>query len=253
MRPIKTQYDGNWYESLLEARWAVFFDNAGIPYEYEYTGYKLGEWGETWYLPDFWLPEQRVWVEIKPHSDFVGVDIKKITHFEQALRHEQVEEFEENADYVRREFYVFVGSPYFNGKVHTYKIFRVRPASDSLELYHVTHNLPAASVADLQLSEMSSYWIHCPLCERFSLGTGFGQVRGITGIAREERALCTYCFVSEPRHGEVQLDEKDNQLIWCDELSGVNTTRLGYILGSPRLTKGYKAAREFKAPRKGSS
>ena len=96
MRPIKTKYDGNWYASLLEARWAVFFGNAGIPYEYEYEGYKLGEWGETWYLPDFWLSEQKMWVEIKPHSDFVDKDVNKMKNFEQALRYEQEETAEED-------------------------------------------------------------------------------------------------------------------------------------------------------------
>jgi nucleoside-diphosphate-sugar epimerase len=86
-----------------------------------------------------------------------------------------------------------------------------------------------------------------------SLGTGFGQVRSIAGIAREEMVLCTYCFNYEPRYGESKYDAETNALSWCEDMMGVHTTRLGYILGSPRLTKGYKAAREFKAPRKGSS
>jgi hypothetical protein len=124
MRSIETPYDGNLYASLLEARWAVFFDNAGIPFEYEYVGYKLGELGKTWYLPDFWLPEQQVWVEVKPHSDFVGRDIKKITHFEQALRNEHLAEKAAEERNKRNAFYIFVGSPYFNGSRHTYEYSR---------------------------------------------------------------------------------------------------------------------------------
>src|SRR5215211_6456463 len=108
MQPRETAYDGNLHRSLLEARWAVFFDNAGIPYEYEYNGYKLGQLGKTWYLPDFWLPEQKTWVEVKPRSDVVGTDLKKITHFEKALQNEPK----------RSQFYVFVGSPYVNGRRH---------------------------------------------------------------------------------------------------------------------------------------
>jgi hypothetical protein len=261
MRPIQTWYDGTLYESLLEARWAVFFDNAGIPYEYEYYGHKMGELGETWYLPDFWLPEQRYWVEVKPHSDFASADINKVTHFEQALRNKHLVEKiakEENTD--RHRFYIFVGSPYFNGKRHTYKVFEVAHSDRYKELYdkglydamYDTLSAPAESASELKVTPITRYLIDCPLCKRLSLATGFGQVRGIYDKAEEERVLCRYCNIYEPREGEVKHDEKDNFLAWCDDIY-VSTTRLGYILGSPRLMKGYKAARAFKAPRKGGS
>jgi len=60
---IETVYKGYHYRSRLEARWAVFFDALNIPYEYEREGYDLGDAGR--YLPDFWLPEQRYWIEVK--------------------------------------------------------------------------------------------------------------------------------------------------------------------------------------------
>jgi CDGSH-type Zn-finger protein len=41
----------------------VFFDALGVSWEYERDGYDLGAAG--WYLPDFWLPEHEVWIEIK--------------------------------------------------------------------------------------------------------------------------------------------------------------------------------------------
>jgi hypothetical protein len=88
----------------LEARWAVFFDVAGIAWQYEPEGFDLTNvkvprkyepdlppeivnglrelghrpvrsWNEPddmrayaplWYLPDFYLPEQEYWVEVKP-------------------------------------------------------------------------------------------------------------------------------------------------------------------------------------------
>jgi len=86
----------------LEARWAVFFDVAGIAWQYEPEGFDLSNvkvprvrepspeiveleleygfqptkvWNEPedmqahaplWYLPDFYLPEQDYWVEVKP-------------------------------------------------------------------------------------------------------------------------------------------------------------------------------------------
>ncbi len=63
IKPIETVYNGYRFRSRLEARWAVFFDELGIKYEYEPEGFDLGEHG--WYLPDFWLPDVGIWVEIK--------------------------------------------------------------------------------------------------------------------------------------------------------------------------------------------
>lgn len=70
IKAIETVYNGYRFRSRLEARWAVFFDALGVKYEYEKEGFDLGEAGK--YLPDFWLPKQKCWVEIKasePSSD----------------------------------------------------------------------------------------------------------------------------------------------------------------------------------------
>jgi hypothetical protein len=63
LKPIETHYNGYRFRSRLEARWAVFMDVAGVPYEYEKEGFDLGPVGP--YLPDFWLPTIECWVEIK--------------------------------------------------------------------------------------------------------------------------------------------------------------------------------------------
>jgi hypothetical protein len=63
MKAIETVYNGYRFRSRLEARWAVFFDTLGIPYEYEFEGYQLDD--GAMYLPDFLLPDQDVFVEIK--------------------------------------------------------------------------------------------------------------------------------------------------------------------------------------------
>lgn len=63
IQPIETEYKGYRFRSRLEARWAVFFDTAGIPWDYEPEGYELST-GER-YLPDFYLPNERLFVEIK--------------------------------------------------------------------------------------------------------------------------------------------------------------------------------------------
>lgn len=63
LKAIETQWNGFRFRSRLEARWAIFFDTLGIRFEYEPEGFELDNVGR--YLPDFWLPDLNVWVEIK--------------------------------------------------------------------------------------------------------------------------------------------------------------------------------------------
>jgi len=64
MQALETYYNGYRFRSRLEARWAVFFDAMGWKYQYEPQGFLLPD--DIPYLPDFFLPELQVWVEIKP-------------------------------------------------------------------------------------------------------------------------------------------------------------------------------------------
>jgi len=48
---IETVWRGYRFRSRLEARWAVFFDTLGLPWEYEPEGFELGD--GLRYLPDF--------------------------------------------------------------------------------------------------------------------------------------------------------------------------------------------------------
>jgi hypothetical protein len=63
MRAIETVFRGVRYRSRIEARWAVAYTVLGVPFEYEREGFNLE--GVGLYLPDFWLPEQHCWIEIK--------------------------------------------------------------------------------------------------------------------------------------------------------------------------------------------
>lgn len=69
---IQTRYKGYHFRSRLEARWAVFLDACGTKWQYEVQGYDLSKVTDMdglllrKYLPDFWLPEEDVWLEIKP-------------------------------------------------------------------------------------------------------------------------------------------------------------------------------------------
>ena len=64
MKAIETVYNGNRYRSRLEARWAVFFESAGIEFHYEPEGFDIDG---IRYLPDFYLPnvEDGLFVEVK--------------------------------------------------------------------------------------------------------------------------------------------------------------------------------------------
>jgi hypothetical protein len=62
LTPIETRYKGILFRSRLEARWALFYDKIRIPWLYEHEGYDLNG---VWYLPDFWMPRQDCFIEIK--------------------------------------------------------------------------------------------------------------------------------------------------------------------------------------------
>ena len=86
IRAIETSYDGYRFRSRLEARWAVFFNAAGIEYQYEPEGFILED--GSWYLPDFYLPNvilrdgsTGLWVEVKGKSDIPKEDQNKILRF----------------------------------------------------------------------------------------------------------------------------------------------------------------------------
>lgn len=71
MNAIDTYFNGDYFRSRLEAKWAVFFTILGIPYEYEPQEFSDGN-GNT-YLPDFYLPNvasthaegKKVYIEVK--------------------------------------------------------------------------------------------------------------------------------------------------------------------------------------------
>lgn len=62
-KAIETVYKGYRFRSRTEARWAVFFDTAGIEWMYEPEGFEMSD--GTRYLPDFYLPESKTFFECK--------------------------------------------------------------------------------------------------------------------------------------------------------------------------------------------
>lgn len=80
MKVIETFYNGYRFRSRLEARWAVFFNSLKIKYEYEPEGFVLAD--GICYLPDFYLPQLGVYVEVKASFQMITEeDIIKIDSF----------------------------------------------------------------------------------------------------------------------------------------------------------------------------
>ena len=83
IKAIETVYNGYRFRSRLEARWAVFFDAAGVEYEYEPEGFVLPS-GKR-YLPDFLIHNctergpKDLWVEVK--GSMSKDDAEKIEEF----------------------------------------------------------------------------------------------------------------------------------------------------------------------------
>lgn len=74
---IETHYDGYRFRSRLEARWAVFFNALEIAYEYEREGFNLEVLPDETrrYLPDFWLPATKTWVEVKGEEERLDYEL----------------------------------------------------------------------------------------------------------------------------------------------------------------------------------
>lgn len=81
MKAIETRYKGYRFRSRLEARWAVFFDALGIEWVYEPEGYEKKDCnGNTIrYLPDFYLPKAKRWVEVK--GNMTANEARKLCSF----------------------------------------------------------------------------------------------------------------------------------------------------------------------------
>lgn len=64
---IETFYNHYYFRSRLEARWALALDALEIRYDYEPEGFQLAD--GSFYLPDFWLPQVKMWAEVKPNDE----------------------------------------------------------------------------------------------------------------------------------------------------------------------------------------
>jgi hypothetical protein len=59
---LPTFYEGVRFRSLLVAQWACFLDTLLI--RYQYRTQVTEAWPNLEHVPDFWLPEQQIWVDV---------------------------------------------------------------------------------------------------------------------------------------------------------------------------------------------
>lgn len=59
---VPTIYQGIQFRSLEEAQWAVFLNTLAVGWNYQFT---LANMGQSAYIPDFWLPQHRLWGEVQ--------------------------------------------------------------------------------------------------------------------------------------------------------------------------------------------
>jgi hypothetical protein len=216
IKPIATYYKGYRFRSRLEARWAVFFDAAGIEWCYEEQGWDLSGVMTTagtghpedptylrqrllsapvLYLPDFYLPKQECWVEIKA---WVPTD-------------PEMAKMERLVYATERDGFVFWGGiPMPVGETNQDIATQYFNEDDSAWAFKMSEG----RVLDY---EHSHKWCECPRCGL--LGITFG------GFVEE---LPCACFDYDPG--------------WHIGLPSAPVPRV-FNAASPRLVEAYKAAR----------
>ncbi len=96
VQAIPTSYRGVSFRSRLEATWAYNLDAWGISWSYEPEGFTLPSGAR--YLPDFWLPDIRTWLEVKGPG--VG-GLEKTREFAKVRgRHPRCPQWSPNDDYL---------------------------------------------------------------------------------------------------------------------------------------------------------
>lgn len=205
IKAIETEYKGYRFRSRLEARWAVFFDALIIPFEYEKEGFDMDG---LWYLPDFWLPEQNAWLEIKG-PELTDSDKEKAVMFRK-LRTEPNNE----------EYFILRGDPYYSLE-HGF----------SYDFHYTSGGFQKTNYA----------WVKCPLCLQYGIRTYFETASsnphlcGAGSVAFISCSLCSDKNADDLPRGVLRIEGMNLLLLWGDvkdlhatqELMGAYTAARG--------------------------
>lgn len=182
IKAVQTEYKGYKFRSRLEARWAVFFDAAGIKWEYEPQGFECKD--GTKYLPDFYLPEERMWCEVKPNNperakefEKVFACIKECSEIERLLILPEIPK-----DDARVPMYWFLAA-YYNPMDECVSLRRVFfNVGDSGDIYLQTN---FAVARESEISEWT-------FLDRFNCGSGWCAIHDYKMPCKDEFFYCDY-------------------------------------------------------------
>jgi hypothetical protein len=160
MKAINTYYNGNYFRSRLEARWAVFFDLIGVKYTYEATGFK-NEKGE-YYLPDFHLHNvflRRGDIDIKEYginvkaADGIYLEIKPLSFTECTIK---------QAEWFTKPLVLFKDNPIKGIWIGQYDNdnYQLTPYWDDYMAFWKCHNCGQVKVEFLE-----GNYDYCPVCK----------------------------------------------------------------------------------------
>lgn len=186
IKPIQTEYRGYKFRSRLEARWAVFFDAAGIKWEYEPQGFECED--GTRYLPDFYLPEYDWYAEVK------------------APRSGAVEEIEKACKFLGSKIKVLVilGNipPKSDADLYHYRAFYKNPLTDAIIMGSVCIELGSAADSDPYTNLEFATWLKVDWDRHIPVWNNFGNVKEDIFIAVHDRNL--------------YADGPGEEFSWCD-------------------------------------
>lgn len=173
IKAIQTEYKGYKFRSRLEARWAVFFDAAGIKWEYEPQGFECED--GTRYLPDFYLPDYDWYAEVK------------------APRSGAVEEIEKACKFVGSKIKVLVilGNipPKSDADLYHYRAFYKNPLTNSIVMGSVCITLGLAADSDPYTYLAFDTWLGVDWGRHIPVWGNFGNVKEDIFIAVHDRNL----------------------------------------------------------------
>ncbi len=166
-KPLDTRYKGYLFRSRLEARWAVVYDALGLDWIYEMEGFDLGD-GLS-YLPDFFFPDLKIWIEIKGENPTL-VEIDKADRL---------------ATLTGQPVYIFFGNiPYPIPDAY-------RPGSFTLK----SDNRSALILYGHGAWDDNHHWCECPVCGKVGIEfQGFGN-----RICGEKCQAPRYYYDATPR------------------------------------------------------
>lgn len=207
IKPLETHWNGWLFRSRLEARWAVFLHTLGLAFEYEPEGYDLGEAG--WYLPDFYLPESGLWLEIKPDAELRPEDAAKGIAFDDKITARNRAKWLIDASAPSWEYRILAGQPWYGEYGPFYQVLAVGIKS---------------------IHAIDEVWTECPLCHTFAI-----RMTPWTSYYAEEYLLCYHCDCVDRNWRETANTHFHK--------GTVETTLMGYAVSSPRMMEAYGAAR----------